>query len=112
MPPMKRVQGVMSTVSPLVEIDWPTVAAAIATFVGTLYLSIKGLQKGKQKLEEGKSELTPIVGASLIETASIKMLSQQLYDNTLMMKELQAAVRENTAAVNRNSDIEILTHRN
>ena len=94
----------MSVVSPLASVDWPTVGAAVGTFVGAIYLTIKGIQKGRSKVESGKSELTPIVGASLIETTSIQMLSLQLQENT-------HAVRENTAELKRCNDIELMTRR-
>jgi len=93
-------------------VDWQTVAAAIATLAGTLYLTLKGAQKGKKKVEEGKSEITSIVGASLIENASIHMLSQQLKENTAALEDKTRALRENTAALQRNTDIHIMTHRN
>lgn len=95
----------MSDTSPLASVDWATVAAAIGTLIGTIWLSIKGIKKGREKAEGGTSELTSIVGASLIETASIKALSEQFRENT-------AAMRENTAALNRTTDVQILTHRN
>jgi hypothetical protein len=101
----------MSIVSPLANVDWPTVAAAVGTFIGAIWLSIKGAQRARDKVAEGKSEMTSIVGASLIETSSIKLLSQQLMDNTNALREKAQALRENTAALNRNTDIEILTHR-
>lgn len=101
----------MSTPSVLANVDWPTVAAAIGTFIGAIYLSLKGLQRGKDKVETGKSEITSIVGASLIETSTIKMLSEQLRENTVALREKAQALRENTTALNRNTDIEIMTHR-
>lgn len=101
----------MSAVSPLANVDWPTVAAAIGTLIGAIWLSIKGAQKGKEKVESNKSEITSVVGASLIETHSIQVLSEQLRDNTAALQDKARALRENTAAVNRHTDIMIMTHR-
>ncbi len=102
----------MSIASQLASVDWQTVAAAIATLAGTLYLTLKGAQKGKQKADSGENELTSIVGASLIETFSVKMLSSQLRDNTEALQLKTTALRDNTAALQRNTDILIMTHRN
>jgi len=100
----------MSTAS-LANVDWPTVAAAVGTLIATVWLSIKGIQKGKEKVESGGSEITSIVGASLIESSSVKILSEQLRDNTAALQDKARALRENTAALQRNTDILILTHR-
>lgn len=102
----------MSAVSPLAEVDWPTVAAGIGIFIATIYTSLKGLQKGRAKVQSGESEQTAIVGASIIESSSIRTLSEQLRDNTVAVREQSMAIRENTSALNRNTDVEILTHRN
>lgn len=102
----------MSTTLQLANIDWPTVAAAVGTFIGALWFSYKGVQKAREKVQEGRSETTAIVGASLIESSSIKILSEQLRDNTAALRDKAIALRENTAALNRNTDIDILTHRN
>lgn len=101
----------MSAPSVLANVDWPTVAAAIGTFVGAIYLSLKGIQRGRDKVENGKSEITSIVGASLIETSTIKTLSEQLSLNTAALREKAQALRENTVAIQRNTDITIMTHR-
>lgn len=101
----------MSTVSPLVNVDWPTFAAAAATFAGALYLSLKGAKKGKERVQSGESELTAIVGASLIESSSVKQLTEQLRANTAALDERTRDIRDNTAAIQRNTDILILTHR-
>lgn len=100
----------MSVVSPLASVDWQTVAAAIATLAGTLYLTLKGAQKGKKKAEDGKPDLTGVVGASLIEAACIQNLTHQLHENTQALNEKARALRENTAAIQRNTDITIMTH--
>jgi hypothetical protein len=94
----------MYVASALANVDWPTVAAAVGTFIGAIYLSLKGVQKGREKVEKGKSEITSIVGASLIETSSIQMLSLQLQENT-------HALRENTSELKRCNDIELMTRR-
>jgi hypothetical protein len=95
----------MSVPFTLANVDWPTVVAGLGTFIGALYLSVRGVQKGREKVESGKSEITSIVGASLIESTSVQLLSLQLQENT-------AAVRENTAEMKRCNDINLLTHRN
>jgi hypothetical protein len=102
----------MSAASSLASVDWPTAAAGFGTFVATIWISIKGLQKGRTKVESNTSEQTTIVGASIIESSSIRILSEQLRDNTLALQDKARALRENTAALNRNTDVEILTHRN
>jgi len=102
----------MSAASPLANVDWATVAAALGTLIGAIWLSIKGAQKGKEKVESNKSEITTVVGASLIETHSIQVLSEQLRDNTAALREKAQAIRENTACIQRNTDMLIMTHRN
>lgn len=91
----------MSVVSQAANVDWNILAGAVATFVITAIVSWQGFKKGKRNVEAGKSELTPIVGASLIESSSIVRLSDELRDNT-------AAIRDNTAELRRANDIEIL----
>lgn len=91
----------MSVVSQVADVDWNLVAGAVGTFVVTVIITWQGFRKGKKNVEAGKSELTPIVGASLIETSSIQMLSIQLQENT-------HAVRENTAELRRSNDIELM----
>lgn len=87
----------------LASVDWATVAAAIGTLVATIFLSVKGAQKGKKQVEEGKSEMTAVVGASLIESTSIQTLSEQLRENTI-------ALRESTAEQRRANDIYLMMH--
>jgi NADH:ubiquinone oxidoreductase subunit 6 (subunit J) len=95
---------VTSAATNVATIDWNIFAGAVATFIITALITWQGLKKGKRNVETGKSELTPIVGASLIETASIQMLSIQLQENSM-------AVRENTSELKRHNDIELLTRK-
>lgn len=78
----------MSNVSVLSHVDWQVFAAAIATFVGTLYLSLKGLQRGRHKVEGGNSSITSIVGASIIENQTIKDHTRALEENTECLQAL------------------------
>lgn len=101
----------MSVVSPLANIDWPTVAAAVGTLIGTVWLSIKGLQKGKEKVESGQSSITSIVGASIIENETIRQFTEQMRINNQFLHEQLEALRQNTAAMTRSTDIAMMQNR-
>ena len=95
----------MSAASAAVEVasvDWNIVAAAAATFIATGIATVWGLVKGKKKVQEGKSEITSIVGASIVENVTMNKLSERLQENT-------NALRDNTAALNRNTDVLIMS---
>lgn len=101
----------MSDPSPLAAVDWPTVAAAAATFVGTIWLTIKGMQKGKAKVETGQSSITSIVGASLIENETIRQFTEQMRHNNQCIHDLTEAMRQNTAAITRATDLDLIQSR-
>ncbi len=93
-----------STLANAASVDWNILAAAAATFVVTGILTWQGFKKGKRNVEAGKSEITPIVGASMIESSSMVRLADALHENTICL-------RENTAELRRGHDIDILTAR-
>lgn len=89
--------SVVSTANDLATIDWNIVAGATATFLVTGLITWLGLRKGKEKASEpSKSDITSVVGASLIENATIKELSRSL-------RETAEAVRDNTREVQENT---------
>jgi hypothetical protein len=98
----------MSDPSPLANVDWEIVAAGLATFIGSIYLTIVGARKGKKKVQEGSSSSTSIVGASLIETETIRSFTEQMRINNQMMHDLTEEVRRNTAAVTRQTDLDLI----
>lgn len=101
----------MSAASTLANIDWPVVGAAIGTFFGSIYLTIKGLQKGKEKVEKGESSITSIVGASLIENSTIQMFTDQLRLNNELLRDHREILRQNTAALTRQTDLSLIQSR-
>lgn len=101
----------MSDPSPLANVDWATVAAAAATFIGTIWLTLKGMQKGKEKVEGGNSSITSIVGASLIENSTIRDFTEQLRRNSECMHDHTEALRQNTAAITRQTDLDLIQNR-
>lgn len=94
----------MSAVSPLANVDWPTVAAAIGTLIGSLWLTIKGLQKGRAKVESGQSSITSIVGGTIMDNQTMRDLTSALQENS---DELRA----NTAQLQRHNDFVLLIGR-
>lgn len=98
----------MSVASPLASVDWPTVAAAAGTFIAAIWLSIKGVQKGKSRVESGKSELTTIVGASIIENETLRQYTDQLRTNSQNVHELCEQIRNLTAAITRQTDLDLV----
>lgn len=101
----------MSAVSPLASVDWSVVAAAVATFIGTIYLSFKGIQRGKEKVAGGNSSITSIVGATLIENETIRQFTEQLRLNTQMLHDHCEQIRANTAAITRQTDLDLMQSR-
>ena len=93
----------MSTVSTASNfvVDWKVFAGAIATFIVTVAAGWQGIRKGRQKVKSGGSEMTAIVGASIIETASVRDLTEALRANT-------TAVTLHTIALNRQTDVELI----
>jgi hypothetical protein len=65
----------------------------------------QGLKKGKRDLESGRTETTKIVGATLMESTTMLLLSEALRENAV-------ALRENTAEIKRRNDIALLMHQN
>lgn len=94
----------MSVVSSASSIDWNIVAGGLGTFIVTTILTWQGFVRGRKRVEGGKSEITSIVGATMMETATVNKLSDALADNT-------RAVQAQTVATQRQIDVEILTHR-
>lgn len=101
----------MSTTSPLASVDWPVVAAAIATFITTIYLSLKGWQKGKLKVESGQSSITSIVGASLIENETIRQFTEQMRLNNICLQTVAEELRRTTASITRQTDLDLMQSR-
>lgn len=104
----------MSAVSPLASIDWQVVAAAAATFVGTIFLTFKGIQKGREKVQEGAApsgSITSIVGATIMENETIRQFTEQMRLNTQMLHDHCEQVRANTAAITRQTDLGLMQSR-
>lgn len=101
----------MSDVSPLASVDWPVVAAAIGTLIGSIWLTIKGLEKGRDKVESGQSSITSIVGASLIENETIRQFTEQLRHNNDLLVQHVEELRRNTAAITRQTDLDLMQSR-
>lgn len=101
----------MSVVSPLANVDWPTVAAAIGTLIGSLWLTIKGLQRGRAKVESGQSSITSIVGGTIMDNQSIRAFTDQMKHNNQCLHEMTEELRRNTAAITRQTDLDLVQHR-
>ena len=101
----------MSDVSPLASVDWPVVGAAIGTLIGSVWLTIKGLQKGRDKVESGQSSITSIVGASIMETETIRQFTEQLRHNSECLAHHTEELRRNTAAITRQTDLDLMQSR-
>jgi hypothetical protein len=101
----------MSTTSLLTTVDWPTFGGATATFIGTLWLTVKGLQKGKAKVESGQSTITSIIGGSLMDNETLRNFTDQLRKNVEHLQSLTEEVRRNTAAITRQTDLDLMQSR-
>lgn len=101
----------MSIVSTAANIDWPVVGAAVGTFIGSVWLTVKGLQKGKANVEKGESSITSIVGASLVENSTIKHFTDQLKMNNDLLQLHMEVMRQNTAALTRMTDLALMQGR-
>lgn len=101
----------VSTAANAASVDWSIAAAAVGTFIGTIWLTIKGLQKGKSNVESGESSITSIVGASLVENSTIKMFTEQLKINNDLMQLQIEVLRQNTAALTRATDMSLIQNR-
>lgn len=85
------------------SVDWALVASFIGTMIATGIATFLGLARGKKKVESGNSEITPIVGDTIMETASMNRLSfsldnhsEELRQNTIELQHHTEALRQNT----------------
>lgn len=97
-----------STASEVASIDWGVVGAGAGTFIATALATAWGLLKGKKKVESGKSEITSIVGGTLMETASMSKLTLALHEVSECMKEHTHELRRNTSELQRATDIALI----
>lgn len=101
----------MSDVSIPASVDWPVVGAAIGTLIGSIWLTVKGMQKGKEKVENGESSITSIVGASIVENSTLKAFTEQLRLNNDLLRDHTEVMRQNTAALTRATDLSLIQSR-
>lgn len=90
-------------------VDWNVIAGAVATFIVTAFLAIKGWNKGKDKVLEDRAS---VAGGMITDNLTMRenaiaqeRLADQLHDHC-------EALRANTAALTRHTDIMVLTARN
>lgn len=93
-----------SVTSAVTSVDWTLVAGAVGTFIAAIWASLKGLQRGKEKVESGSSSMTSIVGGAIMDNATMKELTEALRENT-------AATRDNTRELQRHNDIVVMIGR-
>lgn len=90
------------------SVDWNIVAAALATFLGTVTVTIWGLISGKKKVEaklEGRTDV-PVQSAAILDNTLLLqqvLLQRELRDHMLIgnhaLQGLCRAIEENTEAV-------------
>jgi putative Mn2+ efflux pump MntP len=76
------------------NVDWNVVAGAIATFVVTAVVTAFGFRKGLKRVQEAKTEVRPIAGASLMDNMSILMLTEALRENTELHRQIHTCLTE------------------
>lgn len=86
----------------LSSVDWPVFAAAIATFIATLYITWKGWS---DKKEEVRREPATLLGANLQDNYSLTQNSERVRELTEEMEKLRYDLRANTAALTRATDL-------
>lgn len=75
------------------SLDWNVAAAAIATFIGTLAITVWGWFRGKGKMKEGTGVDVPVSGVALMD-------NQSLREATAINKEIRDNLILHTAALN------------
>lgn len=94
----------MSVTSSAANVDWTLVAGAVGTFIAAIWASVKGLQKGKEKVESGNSSITAVVGGTIMDNMTMRDLTDALRANT-------DAVKDQTHQLERHNDVLIMIGR-
>lgn len=95
----------------LTNIDWPTVAAAGATFTATLLIAFKGWYDKKESLATTKSEPVQVLSATIQTGESMMQNTERLRMLTDELEGLRDDLRANTAALTRHADLLLMTGR-
>lgn len=101
----------MSVTSTAVNVDWTLVAGAVGTFIAAIWASVKGLQKGKEKVESGTSSITSVVGGSIMDNMTMRDLSDALRHNSEEVRRNTEQLREVERAMTRQADIDLMQNR-
>lgn len=92
----------MSQVSTAAGLDWNIVAAAVATFVGTLIVTIFGWYKGRERIQRRLS--TPEIGGNGMLAGAVLQDNQSLRDATVASRELRDQMLLTHEALDRHSE--------
>ena len=91
------------------ELDWGVVAGAVGTFIGAVFLTIKGWQKGKEEVKtESKAQ---IIGGTIQDNITMRDNTQAVHDLTHAVHEQTEVNRAVLAAITRHTDAVILIAR-
>ncbi len=74
----------------------------------TILASWQVIKRGKKKIEDGKSEITTIVGASMIENVTITELTYALREHCDIMEKHMEVMSANCAAMTRQTDLDLI----
>lgn len=93
----------MSVTSAAASVDWTVVGGAIATLIVAIGATIKGLKKGKEKVEAGEHVAATVLGGAIMDNMSMRDLTEALRQNS-------ECLRQNTAAITRATDLDLIQH--
>lgn len=97
------------TTQSIAEIDWQVVAGAIATFIATTFVTYKGWKDRKKEITQAPASSSQIVGGMIQESVNMAQNTASMVDLREEVKDMAQEVRMNTAALNRLSDVLIMT---
>lgn len=93
----------IESVAEVSSVNWTLVASFIGTMIATGIATFLGLTRGKKKVEAGNSEITPIVGGTIMESATMARLttaleihSEEIRQNTIELQHHTEALYQNT----------------
>ena len=94
----------------LTQVDWPTVAAALATFLATSLIAWKGWHDKKEQLSAAPSAPVQVLSATIQTSEAMLQNTERLRSLSEDVEGLREDIRANTAALTRHCDIMLLTH--
>lgn len=101
----------MSAASSAASVDWALVATGAGAFIAALYATLKGLQKGKERVETGQSTITSVVGGTVMDNITMRELADALRHSAEETRENTMILRQVAAALTRQTDISLIQNR-